>query len=499
MENKDIKIIKNRLLLGLISIFFNTFFLTDVWPVALKASSWIQEIKKEPLSEHSKQWLEEVVPYIITPAEKEIFLSLPNEEERGKFIENFWKKRDPNPETPENEFKIAYYRRIALANKFFGYGGIPGWKTDRGKIFILLGPPNEIQHDYFYGRSSLSQPGAIKEVWTYWNLPNPNLPYCLEFTFIDAYGTGDFKLETSLGYRDNIALPLNLQASHAFFDQLEFLAESLKNPFEKAERLREIITTQVSYELVPFICDFFIRKGSEESNQAIIFTKIPLNSLEFKYIDGKNNYSITLMLNISNNLGQKIFEKIQNFNFQSEIKEKSLKGIQIYSIPIIINIPPGEYGFHVLALDNFSGKIGTFHKKVFSPDFRDEKLALSNIFLFSPALDQEKGPTKYRYLSNEFKPDEEITLELEVYNVQLNPETKIGDLTVKLLFFKENKLITSSPPLEYKLLNSTDAQIRTSLRLHNFEPGNYRLRVEVEDKIASLSCLKEIELKIVSN
>src|SRR4030042_6731269 len=70
---------------------------------------------KEPLSEASKQWLEEVVPYIITPREKDVFVNLPTELDRGQFIETFWKKRDPNPRPPENEFKLEYYRRIPMA------------------------------------------------------------------------------------------------------------------------------------------------------------------------------------------------------------------------------------------------------------------------------------------------------------------------------------------------------------------------------------------------
>ena len=73
---------------------------------------------KEPISDASRQWLEEVVPYIITSREKDVFLSLPTELDRGQFIETFWKKRDPNPQTQENEFKLEYYRRVALANKF---------------------------------------------------------------------------------------------------------------------------------------------------------------------------------------------------------------------------------------------------------------------------------------------------------------------------------------------------------------------------------------------
>ena len=118
---------------------------------------------KEPLSEASKQWLEEVVPYIITPREKDVFVNLPTELDRGQFIETFWKKRDPNPQTAENEYKLEYYRRIALANKFFGTGGIPGWRTDRGRFYILLGPPKEIERDLTSSVSALTMSRGPKE------------------------------------------------------------------------------------------------------------------------------------------------------------------------------------------------------------------------------------------------------------------------------------------------------------------------------------------------
>jgi len=493
MNKKFLTVVRRRFFL------IASFIIFIFHVVSLTEATADQEIKKEPLSEASKKWLEEVVPYIITPAEKEVFLSLPNEEERGKFIENFWKRRDPNPLTPENEFKIAYYRRIAFANKFFTVGGTPGWKTDRGRIFILLGPPSEIQSDYLYGRSSINRPGAVKEIWTYWNLPNPDLPYTLEFTFVDFYGTGDFKLETSLGYKDNTSFPFNLQASHLFFDQLEILAEALRNPFEKTEKLRAIITTQINYNLVSFNCDLFLRKGPEGRTQAIAFLNIPLASLEAKNADGKNGYSLTLMLNVSNKLGEKILEKTQDFNFHIEAKEKRPAEPSKYSIPLIINLPPDEYVLHLLVLDNFSGKIGSFHKSLFFPDFKTDCLAMSDLFLLSSTSGAEEGLSKWRYPLNEFRQDEEMTLEFEVYNARLNKETGQAHLLVRILFFKESSLITASSPLEHIFSGSTEGQIRTSFRLHNFQPGNYRLRVEVEDKIAFASCFKERELKIISD
>ncbi|MCX7974271.1 MAG: GWxTD domain-containing protein [Candidatus Aminicenantes bacterium] len=485
------KRMKNISSVSIILVVLSSFLLLGAFP-------WLQEKTREPLSEHSKLWLEEVVPYIITPAEKEIFLNLPNEIERGKFIENFWKKRDPNPETPENEFKLAYYRRIAFANKFFGYGGIPGWKTDRGRVFILLGPPNEIQHDYSYGRGSLTHQGAIKEDWTYWNLPNPNLPYTLEFVFIDAYGTGDYKLEISLGYKGNEVFPLNLQATHLFFNQLEILAEALSNPFEKADRLRAIITTQVNYNLVPFTCETLIRKGSAENNQIIILISLPLDSLEKKVRGNQTGYSITVMLNISNSLGEKILEKTQDYTWPSEIKGASWPLASPSSWPMIIHLPPGEYGFHLLVLDNWSGKIGTFHQKITSPDFKTGKLAMSDLFLMSSAA-KEANLLSLKYLKNVFSQNEELTLEFEVYNIQLNPETRKGKLQVKLSFFKDNNLFISLSPLEHEISDLTESQIRTSFRLRHFQPGHYKLRVDVDDNFGLSSCFKEKEFIITSN
>src|SRR5579862_4999244 len=91
-----------------------------------------------------KDWLEKEVPYIITDAEREAFLSLATNEDRESFIEQFWLRRDPTPDTPENEFKEEHYRRIAFANEHYA-SGVPGWKTDRGRIYIIWGKPDSIE------------------------------------------------------------------------------------------------------------------------------------------------------------------------------------------------------------------------------------------------------------------------------------------------------------------------------------------------------------------
>ncbi|MGQ9470183.1 MAG: GWxTD domain-containing protein, partial [Candidatus Aminicenantales bacterium] len=353
------------------------------------------------------------------------------------FIENFWKKRDPNPATPENEFKIAYYRRIAFANKFFGTAGIPGWRTDRGRIFILLGAPNEVQNDYLASRDSLSQPGAIEETWTYWDLPNPNLPYSLEFTFIDRYGTGNYELATGRGYRDNASFALDLDAVHAYFNEMEILAEAMHNPFEKAEKLREVITTQVNYDLVPFSCDLYSRKASEDKSQTIISLTIPIEPLEASKRQGKNDYSLTLIVTLSNELGQGLFEKTQEISFGQDAAQQSGLSLSEYFLPLSLVTAPGTYGLHLLLLDNNSGKIGTMHKQIEVPHFGKKGLALSDIILASSDPDPAESQRPLRLRPRgAFRSDETVQLEFEVYNVSLDPENKKGHLCVKFFSIK---------------------------------------------------------------
>ncbi|MCX7973219.1 MAG: GWxTD domain-containing protein, partial [Candidatus Aminicenantes bacterium] len=204
--------------------------------------------EKEPLSESSKQWLEEVVPYIITKAEKEVFLSLPNEVERGRFINLFWKKRDPNPATPQNEYKDEYYRRIVLANKYFSYSSVPGWRTDRGRIFILLGPPQEIERN-FNVTESTGINYAAREIWQYWGLPNPNLPYNFQLTFVDKTGAGYYELIRD--YLSEKALT-SLNDMTLQFDAMNNLIETEKNPFENLDKIKPTVETVANYNLIPF-------------------------------------------------------------------------------------------------------------------------------------------------------------------------------------------------------------------------------------------------------
>ena len=154
---------------------------------------------KPELKTAYKKWLENDVAYIITDQERKAFKALATDEERENFIEQFWRRRDPNPDTEENEFREQYYERIAYANEHFS-SGIPGWKTDRGRVYIAWGKPDSVESHPsggLYDRPSYENGGgAITaypfEIWFYRHLEG--IGNGLEIEFVDPTGTGEYRL-----------------------------------------------------------------------------------------------------------------------------------------------------------------------------------------------------------------------------------------------------------------------------------------------------------------
>ncbi len=165
------------------------------WPFLLALSIFVaplradQSAAKPKLPETYRKWLEEEVCYICTRTEREVFLSLSTDRERELFIEAFWKQRNPTPGTPENGAKTEHYRRIAYANRYLGRGSSrPGWQTDRGRIYIILGEPQDIQK--FEGKTSTYD----TEVWFYQGKTDLGLPPAFNLVFFKEGGSGEYRL-----------------------------------------------------------------------------------------------------------------------------------------------------------------------------------------------------------------------------------------------------------------------------------------------------------------
>jgi GWxTD domain-containing protein len=465
-------------------------------------------VGREPLSRWSREWLDEVVPYIITSAEKNTFLSLRTEKLRGKFIESFWRKRDPDPRTPENEFKLEYYRRVALANKFFGAAGIAGWRTERGRIFILLGPPSEIQRDMTPSATSFPMFRGPKETWNYWGLANPGLPYNLEFTFVDRTGTGHYVLDQSLSLGDQENRPFDLSSISYHFDRLEYLAEATRNPFENLERLRGTTTTQVSYDLIPLRAEHLFLRGPKNTTYVPLVVSLPRSSVSGKTIEERSYYSLSLLINVKDKLGRLAFEKSKDFNFKLAPGEAAGGEDTPLDLRYSILLEPAPYQLHLLVLENFSGKIGTLQQEISVPDFAGDELNLSDIML-SPrggeesAMDkaeEEKrglgGKQGFPEFSRAFRPDDELNIDFEIYNLSLSAQTGLNAFRVEYFFFQGETMLTHVPSSKSEETAERDCRVRTTLRLKDFKPGRYFLRVKAQDAHSGKTASKEAEFSV---
>jgi len=480
--------------------FLSLFILSKTAPH--QETSQTETKKIEPMSEYAKQWLEEVVPYIINSVEKEIFVNLPNEEERGKFIENFWRKRDPEPKTPENEFKLDYYRRIAMANKFFGHGGIQGWRTDRGRIYIILGPPNEIQRDMSPTSSYGSAFHGPRETWNYWGLSNPKLPYNVEFVFVDKLGTENYVLEQSLQLAQGGSTAFDLDASHYFFDYLEILTEATRNPFEGLEKLKGVITTQVTYDRIPIEYALYRMKGPEDKTYVPVIVQIPSAALTPKTVESENFRSVTLMIIVSNHLGQIISERSKDFNFKLVPADLDPAVHNMHQLQMVLALESDAEKIHLLVLDNFSGKIGTRHEEISLAPFGGDLLSMSDIILSSKReIVQEEPVAKERELASQitsiFKVGEEMDVLVEVYNLSLDAASGVHSLSAEYLFLEGEKVLARIPSPQKAPTSEKDVRIQTSFKLKNFEPGDYRLRIKAIDLLSGKEALKEIQFRVI--
>ncbi len=151
-----------------------------------------------------KTWLEQDVVWIITSAEKNAFSTLQNDEQRDQLVEAFWSRRDPTPDTYENEFKEEHYRRIAYANDHFG-GQDPGWKTDRGRIYIVYGPPDKVatysaQDSRPQSQDGQDYKGLPSETWSYRYLEGVGMDVVIDF--VDICSCGDYQMRLPDDLRD---------------------------------------------------------------------------------------------------------------------------------------------------------------------------------------------------------------------------------------------------------------------------------------------------------
>jgi GWxTD domain-containing protein len=513
--------------------------------------------KKEEVKSVYKRWLDEDVNYIITEEERKAFKALKTDEERDQFIEQFWLRRDPDPDTPENEYKEQYFERIQYANEKYA-SGIPGWKTDRGRIYVMYGKPDEVESHPSggqYDRPTYEGGGSTStypfEIWWYRYIEG--IGSDIEIEFVDPSGSGEYRIARSpyekdaLLYTPNGGLTLAEQlglsdkadrisgqygdqsgrggqifggrAKDQPFEKLQMLADLQKAPAIKFKDLEvQVGLPEIATDILPFSVrtDFF--RISNESVVTSFTIQFDHSDLSFKNVGGIYTASANIYAKITGLTGRRAgtFEdNITTGRYTEEQLEVGQAQRSVYQKPIVL--PPGRYKVDVVARDTTSGKTGVLHHSFEVPRYQDNQLATSTIVLASSIepLDNKKildsqqfiiGRYKVKpFVSGIYKPGQNLAMFLQVYDAQMDQSTLQPALKVEYSIMKGDQEILNIVEDGKSSFGKIDlkGQQLTVMRAIPVkdalaQPGNYTVKVKVTDLVSQKVVTPQTQFTVVN-
>jgi GWxTD domain-containing protein len=491
-----------------------------------------KKLRKE-LESPWKQWLDVDVAYIITDEERQAFKRLNTDEERQQFVEQFWLRRDPTPDTEENEFKEEHYRRIAYANEHFA-SGIPGWKTDRGRIYITFGPPDEIESHPSGGtyERPIEEGGGTTstypfEQWRYRYIEGIGSDIIIEF--VDPTMTGEYHmtmdptekdallyvpgagltLMEQMGLADktdrfnrtdgthlgtgNMPLPARMNQ----FERLEQFAKLQKPPAVKFKDLEAAVTSTIRYNTLPMKVHVDYIPITASSIFAAITLQFDRKDLQFANKDGVSKAVVNLYARISNMARRtvNVFEDVVSVEVPPELLQQAINGASVYQK--IVPLPPGKYRLNIVAKDVTGGNMTTYETALDVPHMNEDQLASSSLILADLL---EKVPTqsigtgqfvigasKVRPRVGEtFRRDEKLGIYCQLYNFEPDEKTKKPNGTVEYEIVKNGsnqKVFEYTEDVNSLEGSASQITIQKLLPLKSLEPGSYTLRLKVQDKV----------------
>ena len=497
---------------------------------------------KEKLGGVYKKWLDEDVRWIITDEELSAFKKLTNNAERDQFIEMFWQRRDPTPDTAENEYKEEHYRRIAYANEHFA-AGMPGWRTDRGRIYIMYGKPDSIDAHPMggpYQRPAEEGGGQTEtypfEVWRYRYLEG--IGQEIEIEFVDDCNCGAYEMTMDRSKKDallhvpNAGLTdmeamgmankadrfrgveslgqgfFNSNLNTKEFDRLETFAKLNKAPDVKYNQAMasEIVSHKYRANPLPFDVRVDFVKLTSDTVLVPITLQVPLKELTWANKDGIQRSVISVYGQLTTLSGKIVqtFDETLHKDIPGDLFEKEVNNTSLFwkALPM----RPGLYRLDVVVKDVNGVKVGVFSRSYTVPDFsNDEKLASSTLIL-ADKLEQVPAPeigtgnfvigmNKVRprvepsdgKTPASFKKEEKLSVWVQVYNLGIDEKTKKPSATVEYQFVNT---ATNQPVLN---LTQTTAQmgnvgeqmtLAQTVPLSKLGPGVYQVTVKVNDEVS---------------
>ena len=489
-----------------------------------------QQSVDEEQEDYFKRWLDQDVRYIISFEEKEVFSRLSTAEEKERFVEQFWRRRDTDPETRANEFKEEHYRRIAYANERFK-SGRDGWLTDRGRLYIIHGPPSNIEMHPMGGlyMRPLNEGGGSTttfpyEVWSYRYIEG--LGTDIQFEFVDAGMNGAYKLALSPDEKDALLMagggatleeqmgsktrgdrvreqyllrPLDhrsLGIRRSSFQILEDYFTALSPPKIKFRDLQKMVGTRISYEELPIATQASLFWIAEDRFVVPVTLQVFNRELSYKP-EGMRNKARVEVYGAVHDLSGRI-----QYEFEDQIYvddpgpgQLAQRGRSIYQHPIPLK--SGRYKIEWVVRDVHSGKIGTSRHVIVAPRQVKGQMFFSPLVLADRIrFDRDANPlAPFATLSglkvypnlqdNSFYVGNKIGVYFELYNFAVDAASGEPDLRILLRILDQAKREIKQLRLDEMGMTflGDRAAVSTLLYLEN-SPGEYRLHISIHDAIS---------------
>lgn len=495
-----------------------------------KAKKKKQKSLEQELLPVYRQWLNGPVSYIITPEERAVFLHLETNQERENFIENFWQRRNPDPESAENTYKEEYYRRIAYTNEHYS-SGIPGWKTDRGRIYIMWGKPDEVQSHPAggpYNRPFEEGGGETStypfEDWRYRYLPG--IGENVEIEFVDPSGSGEYHLSMDPSEKDALlyvpgagltemeamgmasktqrfqntdgthdAQPLGGQLeSQNEFSRLDLYAKIQTPPPVKFKDLEEVVDTRMTANQIHFDCHSDFLRITDDTDLVPITIQIPNKDMSFQDKNGVQIATLHLFARVTSVSGRVVqtFEDTVSADTPDSLMQQYLKGYNIYQKALPLR--PGLYRLDVVLKDTNSGNLGVINTRLQVPRFQDDQLGASSLILADEIQKVSSrdiglgefvlGDLKVRPKLNAiFDEGGQMGIFLQVYNLKVDPKTHEGDATIQYQVLNESNapVVKFSENSRQYNQHGEEIWIEKALDLKSLAPGSYKLQIQITD------------------
>ena len=508
-----------------------------------KQRATAQKELRQELKGTYKTWLNEEVPYIITEDERKAFMNLSNDEEREAFIENFWLRRNPNPDSPENTFRDEHYRRIQWANDHYA-AGKPGWKTDRGHIYIAFGAPDSIDSHPsggMYERPQTEGGGETStfpfETWHYRYLEG--IGENIDIEFVDTCMCGDYHYTFDRSEKDALLHvpgagltqyemenhkdktdrfqgggieslgngPMGQADQGKEFDRIEMAAKLFAPPPVKFTDLDAFVSEHKVLTGPPFPFDVrtdFV-KITDSMDMVPITIQIRNRDITFVTKDGVSKGVVNILGKVTTIMHKTVqtFEDTVEIDEPAELLEKSLDGKRLYwkALPI----PPGLYRLDIAIKDvNNPDHIGVYGRAIDIPIYNDEKLGASSLILadqMNTVSSRDIGNGNFiisnmlvrpRVSANpatpvSYKRNQNLSFWMQFYNLGIDDVTKSNSATVTYeISDAATGTVILTKQMESKDLGAHSDQLTVdkTLPMAGLPPGKYKVTVKINDAIS---------------